>query len=479
MARTDDISEKVADLLLDQSLKLGSHVVQDVVPTAVDGVIAGAHGVHTLGGKAVDAVKRGNAQKQLNEFEKSGAQINLTQFWALTKQLKIKTDTIKISSEDAEDFQKLLRREKMVFTVLDKGDDNYSMFVYMDKDIEKVQRAYDALLARRGQVSEMAADKFMDLMSPEKVRVIDRIDPVETELFRYFAREYGVLFTHLPGNEKRSDQIVYLPKDAEKVRQVMLSIGWALTSEAGPRIREQAQHYLQGRRAISAAIENPGSELYIVSAKNPSHAVRITASDYQLYKNGELVDSIDRSRPDFFTRCNAVCGSISDGVVLTKEEFESPRVTPESIREMPTMNLFPSDTIEVTNDGYVNNLYDGYDPIREEDRINSLAHLVAQKMTLDDEGNVNWGAFDPSVSLSEFAGYEHYQDAEEREGREIEFEHFKKAAFYGQDRIGHEEVDMTDRSLDFIVSRAYTRAGTRPQEPEQGAHERDSGERMR
>ena len=78
------------------------------------------------------------------------------------------------------------------------------------------------------------------------------------------------------------------------------------------------------------------------------------------------------------------------------------------------------------------------------------------------------------MSFSEFAGYEHYQDGEEREGREVEFEHFKKAAFFGQDNFDPQVVDMTDRSIDYIISRAYVRSGTRP-EPEQEAHIHTAG----
>ncbi len=462
MAGTEDIAEKVADLLIQESARAGARIL-DTAPVIVDGVVRqGKDITKSLFETASKTTKKG----QLKSLEQQGAKLPLTKFWAVAKRMGYETDTLKLADADSQDFEHLLRKEKMVFTCLSNKEDDYNVFIFFRKDSEKVKKAYDTLQARRGTVTELSPDDFLNAVEPEKLRVLSNVDEVEAELFRYFAREHGLLFAHIPGEGEQPGQIIYQPQDAEKARQVMLSMGWALTSEDGARIRQQVQHYLKGRSAINISIEEGAKELFVVSSVNPGNVVHITEQDYQLYKGGAFIKAESRTQADFYTKCMAACMAINGAVVLTRDEFEAPETTQDTIQQMPTIDLFPRDTISVTDDGYLNNLHDGYDTVFAQDQINELYHLVSRKMALDNEGNANWGAFDPSVSFSEFAGYEHYQDVEEQEGREVAFEHFKKAAFYGQDNFDPQEVDMTDRSIDYIISRAYIRSGTRP-EPEQ------------
>lgn len=463
MPGTEDIAEKVGDLLIEQTARAGAYVL-DTAPIIKDGVVRGSS---KIAGTVVKAFRDGTANHQIQELEKEGSSLQLPEFWSMAKKLNLATDTIKVADADSMQFENLLRKERMVFTAMDSNKDDYTVFVFFRKDAEKVERSKQALMAQRGQVSELEPQMFMDALEPDKLTVLENVDPVCAELFRYFAKEHGLLFTYLPETDQRSGQILYQPKDNTKARQVLLSVGWALTSADGAKIRQQVQHYLRGRNAINRSIEDC-KQLYIVSKKNPGHFVEITEHDMKLYKNGMPVNSIDRMKPDFYTRCMAACAAIQNAVVLTSEEFHDPQILNEAMRSMPTLDLFPPDTVEVTEEGYVNNLYDGYDPIREQARINQLYDLVSRKMNLDNEGNSSWGVFDPSVSFSEFAGDEAYRDTDEWEGREAGFEHFKKAAFYGNEQFHPEEVDMTDRSIDHIISRAYKRAGYTP-EPEQEA----------
>lgn len=464
MPSTEDIAEKVGDLLIEQTARASAYVL-DNAPIVKDGVVRGSS---KLAGSIIRGVREGTSKHQLEKLEKQGIKLPLTEFWSMAKKRQLDTDTIKIADSDSKEFEKLLRKEQMAFTALDNNTDNYTVFVFFRKDAQKIERARQSLMAQRGQVSELSPKMFMDALDPDKLTILENVDPVRAELFRYFAKEHNLLFTYLPETVDRSGQILYQPKDAAKARQVMLSIGWALTSEDGAKIKQQVQHYLRGRNAINRSIEDGNKELYIVSKRNPSHLIHISEEEMTLYKNGRGVFSVDRMKPDFYTQCMSACAAIPNGVVLTAEEYNNPQFMDTQFQNSPTLDLFPQDTVEVTEDGYVNNLYDGFDPVREQVRINQLFDLVFRKMNLDNEGNSSWGVFDPSVSFSEFAGEEAYRDDEERESREAEFEHFKKAAFYGKDQFHPEEVDMTDRSIDYVISRAYQRAGYAP-EPEQEA----------
>ena len=75
-------------------------------------------------------------------------------------------------------------------------------------------------------------------------------------------------------------------------------------------------------------------------------------------------------------------------------------------------------------------------------------------MALDEEGNTQLDISDPSITYAEFAQYEYIADEEERQGREMEFEHYKRAHAYSKDRYVFTEVDRDGNTLDFIVAQA-------------------------
>lgn len=472
MAGTDDIAEKVADLLIDETTKVGTHVI-DTAPTIVDGVVrSGVNVVKEVFDKMTDS----SVKSKLENMEKLGSKIPMDQFWSIAQRLGYKSDTIRIADADANDFENLLRKERMVFTVLDKKDDNYKVFLFLEKDQEKIEHAKERLKVLRGNVTELAPDKFFSDVEPDKVTVLSNVNDVEAELFRYFAKEEGLLFSHIPSMDDNPGQIVYQTKDIEKARKALVAVGWALSGGDGSRIREQVKDYIKGRKLINLAIDNPDKQIYVISKNNPRNAVAINAKGFFVYKDGNIVDEVNRDDPDFAVRCRAICESLSSPVVLTKEEFLAPETTVESIKKRATMQLFPTDTVTVTDDGNFINQMDGYNTLLEQDRINSIEHLISMKISLDTEGNNMWGRFEESVSFSEFAGYEHYMDNDQQESREHEFERFKKAAFYAKNNMDPHDIDMSDRSIDYLISRAYIRSGTRPQPEHEKTHTTSSHE---
>lgn len=468
MAGSDDIAEKVADLLLEEGSRLGAHVTEQV-PILVGGV---SNATGKAFKKLFKDAQHGISNKKLQELEQAGTRLNMPQFEAMAKKLGQEKQVINIADSDANDLEDFIRKEKMVYVRMQVNEDDYNTFVFFSKDADKVKHARELMETRRGAVTELPANMFMEALSPDKVTVLSNVSEADTELFRHFAKEHGLMFTVLKAKEHDEARIVYRSQDAEKARQVLLSVGWALTSADGARIREQVQFMREGRSAIDIAGEEGQRELYVVSNSSPGHYIHIAGDGFELYKAGKKVMSVGRDEANFVDRCKQACLAIPSAVVLQEDEYR-PDLTVQELQQMHTMDLFPPDKLEFTDDGFTNVMLDGYDALREQEELNSLYHLVAQKMALDNEGNANWGLFDSSVSFSEFAGYEHYQDEAERAGREAEFEHFKKAFSFGSTAYAPEEVDMDDKSLDYIISRAYARAGGRPEEarePQRGHH---------
>ena len=113
-------------------------------------------------------------------------------------------------------------------------------------------------------------------------------------------------------------------------------------------------------------------------------------------------------------------------------------MTFDDLMDFPTMDLHVPD----------------YEGEVEQSKVNGLANLIAMKYAIDNEGNTPWGVADPSISYSEFSGFEFIMDTDEREARAREFEHFVKSNFYGQDHYEMEDIKLDTKSVDFIIAQA-------------------------
>ena len=189
--------------------------------------------------------------------------------------------------------------------------------------------------------------------------------------------------------------------------------------------------------AIQISAEEGERELYIVSGIRPNQYVKISSTDYALYKQNKEVSTVSRSDPDFFVKCLASCEALAHPVVLSPSQFRND-LTPQDLEKAHTIDLFPND----------------FDDMVEMQKASRLAALVAQKSGMDDEHNATWGLWDPSVSYSEFSSYEYIHDEEEREARKYEFEHFKQAAYYSQDHHTSYDIDMEEKNVDYLIAKA-------------------------
>ena len=430
MAYTDDIAEKVASILFESLLRSANYVT-DVGPNVINAL--GAGGKSAFAGVTRLASKLAKDQESARILAGEG-RISVAQFNEAVNHLKERTRTIRISDNDAKIFDQLLAKEKVLHARIDMKDDDCSMYMYLDQDEEKIQHMVTALQARSGLVSEINPNIFIESLQPEKLTTINGLDDVELELFRHYAQEENVLFTTVPRGERH--MLILPSQEEQKARQALLHTGWALTGREGARIRQQVEYRLKGRSAISISAEEGLRELYIVSRRQPDHFVRISSEDYQVYKQNKQVATVSRAANSFETRCMAACDSLYEPVVMTRDQFEE--LDEEHLASMPSIDLFPT----------------YFDDLVEMNIQNRLQALVAHKMALDDEGNADFGITDPSMSYSEFAQYEFIADEEERQGRELEFEHFKQAALYSRDRYQTEEITRDGHSLDYIITRA-------------------------
>ena len=106
MAGTEDIAERVAELLLEESAKAGAYVV-DHAPIVADGIVRGSGNTVKL---IFDKAKEGTSQARLKELEKDGSKLAFAQLLGISKKLNLDTETMKIADEDSKDFETLRQK---------------------------------------------------------------------------------------------------------------------------------------------------------------------------------------------------------------------------------------------------------------------------------------------------------------------------------------------------------------------------------
>ena len=318
--------------------------------------------------------------------------------------------------------------------------------IYLNRDTDKVLKIAEAYKAKRGSIFEVRPDVYFNSLAPENVRLADGLDAVELALFRKYSRLEEILYTAIKRGDKYA--IVYSAADEQKAKKALLHVAWDLTGHNGARNREQVVYHLAGYDSVRLSALDAQRELYIVSNRDPGNYAHITADDLSIFNQHKNVRSIPRNSPDFFEKCRTLVEGIDGAVVLDEQQYD-PALTAEDLSRFPTIDLHDPQ----------------YDILVEMEMQNRLINLVSMKSAMDDEHNDHWGLSDPSVSYSEFSGYEYIMDSEEQEARAAEFEHFKQAAFYGDGRFIVQDVHLDEKNVDYIIAQAEAKRSNYYMEP--------------
>lgn len=458
---SDEISAKVAAMLFEQIIRgvdYGIDISKDMVYFAGAEIHSSAEALKKLG----EEIRKKIGDKEFEKLLNDSGEIGLGQMDELIERCHVKSGTIKILDEDVERFEKLINQDGVLYAKINMKEDNCRMFVYLDSEVEKIQKAARIISAEKGFVTELPPDLFMQTDNISSLREITGVDNVELELFRHYAKQKNnFMFTVLPISKDNNTLIINTTdqKSANAAQRTMTEVGWALTGRNGARVREQIEHKIAGRTAILKSIDDAQKELFIVSKNNPDQFVRITAEDFQIYKANNLLKKVDKSQmshEDFREECFRACESVPHAVIITPEEF-SMGISPQILADRPTMDLFDNNFDEAIENNMMNEMVrlvqTGIKDKERQYRDNARIQRAGEKMALDDEGNSGISAWDESVSYSEFSQYEEIADDDEIEAREYQFEHFKNAAFYS-DRNFETHNHNVDKNIDVIIERA-------------------------
>lgn len=450
---SDDIAEKVSDLLMDLFFQGGNRFL-DSIPN----VAKRAEDLKNLTSKGLlHAIDYGKYQNELRELYNTKGEVSQDELQSLRKKFDLGLRTLAVADTDVNDFAKILDQRGVLYAKVNLEHKDYHFFSYPEEYMPEVLEATKVLEAKRGLVTELPADLYVSTLAPDEITLMRGLDKEKLELFRHFAREEGLLFSVLPeDNEHR--YVMFAKEDKVKAENAMLKVGWTLTGRHGGEMYEQLRTRVKMRETLLDGIRDPQKFLCVVSTKWPENRIELNEEGFTVFKGKNLVLKKERSEEDFEDALLRQVEGLSEPALFTQEEFLKLDLNDrDSVKEKSrhkSMALFTENYHEVIE-------------------MNSLAefkNIVSSKIVVQElEGGADhdytFGITSPDMDLSGFAHSEYITaDEEEIEARKLALEHFKEAALYRRENHEMTDVNTNVKDLDYIISQAEAKRERRTME---------------
>lgn len=348
-------------------------------------------------------------------------------------------NTMTVAEEDAAELQKHLKEKGILYHVLDNLQDDTKFFWYMSDDAQKFVDVVHVFQAEQGLLSELNPQLFLENFAKDGVGTISGLDKTELEVFRNFAKEKRLVFTSTPSDEPNQYIIAYDPKDANKAKNTMVSVLWALSGSKGSLLREQINAYLKNKQAVHKTFLEPEKEYYILNGENPDHFAHLTANDFTYFKNSKEIMSANRKDADFIERGMRVFDGLSRPVIFTREEYES----------FMTEEGFDKEGLKLKLAEKVNGL-PNLDSLKKAQREqNDRLERLQSKIALDEENAAGFWIYNDSIDSDAGGIYEENEDIDEETKKDI--------AEVRDNINNHSFAVYENRGIDYLISVAEKR----------------------
>ena len=379
-------------------------------------------------------------KENLKALSDNGGEATLKEFQKALKKGE-GFSSLRVNDSMLEDYKRFMNNHNVMYVSMNDVQNDTHVFMFRNRDIEKVQEIKKLVNTIHLEESELPPKTFMDAYENRKIAFVSNLSAEEVELFRYFMKPEHAKFSVID-NGKGSYMVTHDSKDRAVVREALQRANWTLRGNFGERVKEQVSYRIKGRQEVVLDLEDAEKEFYIVSKTNPKNFVHVTENQVSYYKNEQEIAKVYRNDTDFKPTAWDMIESISSPTIFKAEEFHADiRLRQEMIEKKLSLDEFPSDMI-----------------IEEEmKKYNRLRDLVSQKMGLDNENQGNWALYVDSVSYSEYSTYENVLDNDAEKAMQMEFERLKSSVKTTEETHVHDELEVEEKSLDYIIDRAERR----------------------
>ena len=271
----------------------------------------------------------GAAASKLQKGEAEREKHKLLDSYGITKEFQKYMDkggkmkSVFVHKSDYLDFAEQMKNQNTPFiTATVVGDDSYCIR-YRDCDSEKVEEAIKMLIEARKLETEMSPERFTEKYAGKGVYSIEGIDMVELELIRHYAAQKNFQFAAVAVEDGSVCKILF--NDKAKMDDILKNMGWQLTGEQGPKVREEIEYRIAGRENSRAILtrEDLEQEYFIVSKDQPGNYLHLTADAVEMYKDNKVVSTLQRSVPDCYERSLKAVAELKNPVAVNQKEWES------------------------------------------------------------------------------------------------------------------------------------------------------------
>lgn len=455
---SDDIAEKVSDLLLDLFMQ-GTNRSLDQIPN----ITRRAEKLKDLTTKGLlHSIDYVSYQNELKKLKESQGEISAKELDALRKKFNLGICSLGVANTDAQDFAKILEEQGVLFSRINLTDKDYEMFNYPEEYTPEILEATKVLEAKRGLVTELPADLYIGHMAPQNVSIMRNFDAAKLDLFRYFAREEGLLFSVIP-DAAHEDQnyVIFAQADREKAEKAMLKVGWTLTGYHGEEMYEQLKNRVEMRERLLETVRDPNKFLTVLSITQPDNRIEINDEGFTVFKGQNKIMHKRRDKEDFEDELFRQIEGLREPALFNREEFLQ-------------LDLKDRNQLREKSKGKSMALFsERYDEMIEMNKLAELKNLVASKEILNDDNDYTFGVDDSSVSLSEFAQTEYILDEDELDAKRAELDHYKSAALFRREFHELYDVDMAEKDIDYIISQAELKRQARSMEQPERTNSRE------
>lgn len=417
-ALSEQIAQETWELMF-RMLGISTGLVADVIAAGGETVELSHKALEAL----TDKIRNRNKESFLNDDGTVALQ-------GLMKKIEKDRATLlslPVADEDVSLIKKNFKKQGITFATCDVGFDDIQLFMFADTDSRKAELAVMQSQSERGLISDLNPDLFFNNTENKDVGTISGLDNVELELFRYHAKQNGLIFTSVVDNG--SNTIVYDLDYDLKAKKTISDVVWDGIGPGGELIRTQIEHKISNRQAVNIAFLDGEREHYIVNGDYPDNYIHITANDFEYYKHSKKIFDVSRSSVGFMDRAIQAVNEYDNPVLIHGDVFE--RSSAEDIKKQ----------IESASNQAYNN------EVLQEAISKQLAKRIRieEKMGLDDENQEAFWLFDDSVTYSQGAGYESVNDMDDEQRELIASSRLSAKKF----KFG--EFKSNDKSLERLI----------------------------
>lgn len=266
------------------------------------------------------------------------AQQNLTgevPFRELLDNIRLNKNTMEnvvVADEDISELKAELDKLGLVYNLSSFKKDDAHLLSFSNTDRMKVEEAIKSLAIKKGLISEVSHDVFLNEVAGEDILIIKNLsEPIEA-LLKKEIKESGIFHSSYATPQEKG--FLLKSEDFDKVNDLIAKVSWALSGKR----RDEILTNLEILKINSLNIQNApklNKDGYVVSATNPKTYLKINREGFAYYKNGKNVFEIKREDPLYHESYQAKIQCINSPIYVRDLNREELRETEEAFKIYP------------------------------------------------------------------------------------------------------------------------------------------------